>query len=249
MIEMHRELELLGAYALGALTEAEAAELTVHLEGCPLCRRELAELQQVRDLLDELPPEVLLDGPPSDGDLLLQRTLRQVREEERATVTGRGSGVADGRRRWLVALAAAGAAVVLAGGGILLGQRQPGQVVQAGPTVTTTAPAPTPSLPPGTRTVSATDPQTGATLAVTIKPAAGWVRLSAKVGGIPEGEECRLIVVGADGVRETAGSWLVSAAGEKDGTALESFALVAPAEVESVVVENFAGETFVTATV
>ena len=102
---------------------------------------------------------------------------------------------------------------------------------------------------PGTRTVTATDPQTGATLSVTIKPAAGWVRLSARVGGIPEGEECRLVVVGADGVRETAGSWRVSAAGERDGTALDSFALVDAAELESIVIENFAGKTFVAATV
>ena len=104
-------------------------------------------------------------------------------------------------------------------------------------------------MPPGTRTATATDPQTGATLDVTVIPAAGWVRLCVRAGGIPEGEECRLVVVGADGVRETAGSWRVSAAGERDGTPLASFALVDPAEVEAVVVENFAGETFVTATV
>ena len=46
MIEMHRETEQLGAYALGALDEAEAAELTAHLDGCARCRRELAELER-----------------------------------------------------------------------------------------------------------------------------------------------------------------------------------------------------------
>ena len=118
MIEMHRETEQLGAYALGALTEAEAAEHDWHLGGCPRCRRELAELEQVRDLLGELPPEALLDGPPADGDLLLQRTLRQVREEERAVVTGRSSsGAVLGRRRWLIAVAAAGVAVALPAAG------------------------------------------------------------------------------------------------------------------------------------
>ena len=64
MIEMHRETEQLGAYALGALDEHEAAEMAAHIEGCPTCRRELAELESVRDLLGELPPEAMLDGPP-----------------------------------------------------------------------------------------------------------------------------------------------------------------------------------------
>ena len=107
MIEMHRETEQLGAYALGALDEHEAAEMAAHIEQCPTCRRELAELESVRDLLGDLPPEAMLDGPPEDGELLLQRTLWQVRAETRSYQ----------RRRPLLAVAAAVAAIALLGAG------------------------------------------------------------------------------------------------------------------------------------
>ena len=231
MIEMHREIEKLGAYVLGALDEREAAELATHIEQCPICRRELAELESVRDLLGELPPEAMLDGPPEDGELLLQRTLWQVRAETRASQ----------RRRPLLAVAAAVAAIVLLGAGILVGQRISAPVVQ--PTV---APTPTVSTPvPGTRNATATDPTTGATLAVTVIPAAGWVRLTVKVDGIPAGEECRLVVVAKGGAREPAGTWRVSEAGEREGTPLASFALVDPAQIDAVEVENLDGRLFV----
>lgn len=110
----------------------------------------------------------------------------------------------------------------------------------------TVAPTPSVSTPvPGTRTATATDPTTGATLAVTVTPAADWVRLAAKVDGIPDGERCRLVVVAKDSTRVPAGSWLVSAAGERDGTSLPGAALVDPAEVDAVEVENLDGRVFV----
>lgn len=232
MIEMHAESEQLGAYALGALDEREAAAMAAHVAGCPRCTRELAELADMRDLLDELPPEALLDGPPNDGDLLLQRTLRQVRDETRRYA----------RRRPLLAAVAAVAAVVLLGGGVLVGQRLGSPVVQP-PIVT---PTPSVSTPvPGTRTATATDAGTGATLAVTVVPAAGWVRVNANVRGVPAGEDCELYVVAKDGTRKLAGSWLVSEAGERDGTSLPTFARVEPAQVAAVEVVNLDGRRFV----
>lgn len=46
-----------------------------------------------------------------------------------------------------------------------------------------------------------------------VVPAVGWVRVNAAVTGIPAGQQCRLIVLGRDGSRQLAGSWLVSTAG------------------------------------
>jgi RNA polymerase sigma-70 factor (ECF subfamily) len=80
-------------------------------------------------------------------------------------------------------------------------------------------------------------------------PAAGWVRVSATVTGIPAGQKCRLVVVGAAGDRQVAGSWLVSPKGEQDGTTLNGSALVDPAQVSAILVENTDGRQFVSAPV
>ena len=81
---------------------------------------------------------------------------------------------------------------------------------------------------------------------VAVTPAAGWVRVSATVGGIPAGEKCVIEVVGRDGSTAVAGSWLVSPAGEAGGTTLNGSALIDPEQVEAVRVVNTAGRQFVT---
>ncbi len=225
----------LGAYVLGGLSEAEARAVGEHVAGCADCRAEVDDLQRVAEALDEVPPEFFLDGPPdeSGAELTLQRTLREVR---RAGATG-------GRRRGLPGLAglAAAAAVVVAVGvaGVVVGR----QSAPEGAAPTPSAPAST--TVPGTVSAQATDPATGATMAVTLTPAAGWVRLTADVGGIPAGEECQIVVVGRDGGERVAGSWLVSESGAAEGTALDGFALVPPDEVRVVRVETLTGRRYV----
>src|ERR687898_3441684 len=82
-------------------------------------RSELAEL------LGEGPPEALLDGPP-DADLVLRRTLRQMRSET----------AAHRRRRRLPRLVAAAAVAALLAGGVAIGRAtapEPVVVNTAGP--------------------------------------------------------------------------------------------------------------------
>jgi anti-sigma factor RsiW len=227
------DTEALGAYVLGALDAEDVPALERHLATCPQCQGEFAAMQEARMVLHELPPEALLDGPPDGGDLLLQRTVRTVRTERGAVVR---------RRTISIALAAAVVAVVGIGGGILVGRATAPDNVIAEPTQT-------PTTVPGTRQVQATDATTGASMDLTVVPAAGWVRISAMVGGIPQGERCRIYVVARDGTRELAGSWLVSEAGEAKGTLLEGAALIAPNQVAAVEVENFSGRKFVRANV
>jgi anti-sigma-K factor RskA len=51
----HREiLELLGSYAVGALSAAERADVEWHVEGCVPCAAELAHVQRVADRLLDL---------------------------------------------------------------------------------------------------------------------------------------------------------------------------------------------------
>nr|WP_221380125.1 zf-HC2 domain-containing protein [Actinoplanes polyasparticus] len=221
----------LAGYLLEMLSEDEKAEADEHLAGCAECRAERDSLRQWSDQLGGVPEEMLLDGPPDDADLLLQRTLRQVRRES------------SGRRyrRLATVTSIAAAAVVLAiGGGVLVGR---GTAPESTPVA---QPSATLSVPAGAQLGSGTDAATGARMQVAVTPAAGWVRVTATVGGIPAGEKCVLEVVGRDGSTAFAGSWLVSPAGESGGTTLNGSALIDPAQVQSVRVVNTSGKAFVT---
>jgi anti-sigma factor RsiW len=217
------ETELLGAYVLGVLDGEEWESVRRHLDGCPYCRLEVEDLRTMEAALGEIPPEAFLEGPPPDGDLLLQKAIDQVRGEHR----GR-----QRRRSTRLAVAAVVIAVVALGGGLLAG-RLTGPDTGAAPVAAVA------------RTAAATDPGTGATLSVAVQPAAGWVRLRATVGGVPAGEECRLYAVARDGSRWQAGSWVA----EAGGTTLDGTALIAPDQIASVQAETYAGLVLVSATI
>lgn len=214
--------EQLTAYALGALDPAEAGAVHAHVSGCAECQHEVRQLTDLRAALDEVPPEAFLDGPPPDGDLLLQKTLRRAR--------------ASSPRRFspAIVVAAAAALVAVLAGGVLVGRE--------------TAPvagAPTTTVPPNARAAQVTDPDTGATMDVTLIPKAGWVWVTAEVSGIEAGARCELWVQPRSGEKLLAGSWLVSEQGASEGTRLEGTALVDPAEVASVEVSTTDGQTMV----
>lgn len=224
---------LLGAYVLGVLAAPERTDLEAHLAVCPACGAELVELEAVKGMLDEVPPEALLNGPPG-ADLVLQRTLRQMRAER---------GPAGWRRR---TLAVAVAAVLLAGGivtGVLVGR----STAPAAPVATGSAPpSPSATLPSGVRAGSTVDPTTHVRLTAQIIPAAGWIRIHATITGLPVGANCRLVVLGRDGQREVAGGWIVTARGSREGTPLDGSAAIAPADVTGVAVVDTAGRTYAT---
>lgn len=226
--------EQLAAYMVKLLDADDARSVEAHLVRCEQCRYELDELRMLDKALDHLPPEALLNGPPPDGDLLLQRMVRQVRQESAAPRS----------RRQLALVAAAVVAIAAVGAGsAVLGRTTAPETIVAAPA----APAPAASaLSPNSYVLAGVNPETGSAMTVTVSPAAGWVRLSATVEGVPAGEECLLVAVAQDGSTQIAGSWLVSPAGEADGTTLAGAALVAPDDLVSVRVENFDGREFVT---
>jgi hypothetical protein len=215
----------LGALALGLLDPARTRAVEQHLATCAACRRDLEDLTAVTELLGEVPPEALLEGPP-DGDLVLQRTLRQIRAET----------AAQRRRRIGARLAAAAAAVaVLAGAGVAVGRiTAPEPVVVAAPT----------GPVPGAVTLQGNGVP-GVTMTAVVAPAAGWVRVSTFVKGIKAGERCQVVVLTKDGRRAVAASWLTSARGERDGTQVDGAAIVAPDQVAGVAVQNETGTEFV----
>lgn len=227
----------LGAYALGALQPAEARVVHEHVAGCLDCQREVNELMTIRRALDQVPPEAFVDGPPEDGELLLQRTLRQVRAESSAPRRG----------RVVVAVAAAVAVALALGGGILLG-RQSVTTTASGPTTVTASPTPptATSTPTNAKLAQATDAATGTTMNLALEPKKGWVWVHVQVQNLPVGAQCELFVVPRDGEPILAGSWLVSKEGSTKGTRLEGTALIDPADVESVQVRTVEGQTMVT---
>ncbi|ADJ47818.1 hypothetical protein AMES_5993 [Amycolatopsis mediterranei S699] len=232
--ESHTQL---GAYALGALDPGEAADFERrHLQTCAQCRFDLNELVALRDSLDEVPPEAFLDGPPEGGDLLLQKTLRRVRDEEERVAPARSGG-----RRGLALVAAAVLVVAALGGGVLVGRQtaDPGLA----------APAPAPDAPPGTKNVEGRDPTTGVQLAAAVSPFQGWVKVDVNVKGVRAGEKCLLQVVTKEGNAVTAGSWQVSEKWENQGFRLDGSALVAPDDVKSVDIVTVDGRKLVSAQV
>jgi anti-sigma factor RsiW len=227
----------MAGYLMEMLTPEEKRAADEHLAGCAACREEIESLQDWSSALREIPDEMLLDGPPEDADLVLQRALRQVRQE---------AGGSRMRRLGVLTAAAAAIIVVAVGGGVILGR---GTATPDGTTPQAQGSTSATAVPPGTKVVAAADPGTGARINATITPAMGWVRLSATVAGIPAGEKCRLEVVGKDGSAILAGSWLVSPAGEANGTPLNGSALIDPSDVAAVRVVNTAGKQFVSVNV
>jgi anti-sigma-K factor RskA len=100
--------ELLGGYVLGALEPQEMSAIDRHLETCPECRREHAELAGVPALLEMLDTPDTAPGspPPQLEEAVLDRFAR-----ERRMLTPRQS---PRRRTWAVRLAVAGAAAAAA---------------------------------------------------------------------------------------------------------------------------------------
>jgi anti-sigma factor RsiW len=100
-LEHDQFAESLGAYALGALPEAESERLRLHLAGCREC---VAELDRLRAAVDALPASVLPIEPPGE----LKARLMEIVESEAALLRAAGE-AADRpppthpprRHRWL----------------------------------------------------------------------------------------------------------------------------------------------------
>lgn len=214
------DLADLGAHALGLLSAAEVKVLESHLAQCPDCRRESDELRATASVIAAVPPETFISEPPG-SDLALHRTLRQIRKE-----TG-----SPARGDHLLRAVAAAAVVVTA----LLGAAAIGR---------TTAPAL--EGPAATASTRVGEGSTGAiTMAASVTPAEGWVRVAAEVSGIPTGQRCSLVVVDRDGSQHVAASWVVGGREPGTGTTVYGSAIVAPEQVARVAVRNSAGSILV----
>jgi hypothetical protein len=122
-------MDEVGAYLLGALTDAERSAFERHLETCPECRHELERLRPAAELLPRSVDQV--EPPPS-----LKRSLMEVVEREAAPQRSRrplGERLLDKLRpvRPLVAAGALAVAALIGFGVAQLGGGDEGRTLQA----------------------------------------------------------------------------------------------------------------------
>lgn len=216
----------LGAYALGALEADEVREVDEHLATCAECRAELAELEEMKEFLGEVPPEAFLEGPPPDGDILLQRTLREVRTT---------APVPRKRSRWLTVAAAIVVVAGALGGGVLIGRQS-------------ADPADAPVA--GSKQVTATDATTGTTMATTVEPRAGWSWIQVQIIGLKAGAECQMLVTDKAGKTWVAGTWKVSEKSAREGKSQFAGGVLVPIDqVKNVEITTVQGQHVVTTTI
>ncbi|MFS8099581.1 zf-HC2 domain-containing protein [Lentzea alba] len=240
----------LGCYALGVLDAHESHGVEQHLMGCPSCRAQVADFRRIRTVLDEVPREAFLHEREADlpkpSDLVLQRALRQIRQESVIPQPR----VADPRprasprpvedlpepqhakpRRWPGYLAAAAVAAVVAFGGaaVFMQDQAPGTNIAT------------------TRTGEATAAG-GIRLVAEISPSSqDRYLVKAAINGLPALQKCKLVVVAKDGTKVEAFAWTSSEKGRVDGANVSGMVSVRPDQVKSIAVENAEGKTFVAA--
>ncbi|TCC44526.1 anti-sigma factor [Kribbella capetownensis] len=222
----------LGAYALGALEPDEVREVDEHLATCAECRTEVAELEEMKYFLGEVPPEAFLDGPPDGGELLLQRTLREVRQTAVEPAPVQAPPARKRTRTWLLAAAAVLVVAGALGGGVAIGRQ-------------TSEPAEVPVA--GSKHVNSSDVATGTTMATTVEPRAGWSWVMVQITGLKAGAECQMVVTDKSGKTWIAGSWVVSAKAAQEGSKFGGGVLVPLNQVRSVEIRTLQGEHVVTA--
>jgi len=227
--------EFLGAYVLGLVDDDERAAIEAHLATCASCRAEVAELSGLSDVLAAAPPdEVLADlaaleaadaptGAPGTDDLLLQRTLREMRRETRRS----------GRLRLVSAAAAVVAVAGLAGvGGIVLGSSEYGERIPI-------------AQGEHGRELKATDATTGVQLTAEIIPASAWTKLNVAVKGVAPGTMCQIVAVATDGRRDVAGSWIVGSPKPGAKRGVDGSTAIAPGDLARVEIIDGTGKRLV----
>ncbi|MER5425446.1 anti-sigma factor family protein [Streptosporangium roseum] len=243
----------LGAYVLGALEPEECVFVEAHLAECAGCRAEFEELTGVATFLGRVSEEdVAQVGSPPQA--VLDRLLSARVKRRRMT-------------RVLLSLAAS---VVLVGlGGTLWSATQSTRSAQDAASVS--APRPSlaetvapysakeraaPSSPDGDARLMLEDaaerPAKGSKgsvrATVTASPGEKATTLKVVLTGVAKGTRFRLDVVGVDGVRETAGNWIVDRAAYDSSGAFTGTTTIPPSGISKFEIVTAEGRMLVTAT-
>ncbi|MFC1429941.1 anti-sigma factor [Streptacidiphilus sp. N1-3] len=194
----------LGAYLLGALDPDERRAMELHVAGCEQCRAELVELAPLPGLLRHTPFEELPETAAAAESLspLREQSLpgpapAPVPVPELMPVPASGQVPVPAqhrrqRRRGLLTTAGLALAACVAGVAVYAA------VGRDNPSAPRTAAA---------ATWSATDPTTHVSASAAMIPEAWGTKFEVKLGGLPSGITCHMVVHAKDGRSETAGTW------------------------------------------
>ena len=171
----------LGVYLVGALDAEERAEVEAHLQECPACREELAELAGLPSMLERLSIDDFPLEPLPAPDDLFDRVAARAREEDEDRKRKELS-----RFRRLTAVAAAVVLIAVVSVGSLA-------VFHHGGTQT--------------RAAVFSHTQGAVTMRVALASQTSGTGLRVTVSGLPPNEHCWLIAVSKDGTRDVAGRW------------------------------------------
>lgn len=215
-----RDAELsLGSLAVGALEVEARADVGDHLAVCPICTATLAELEELAALLGRVSAteaEMVLGGsaPQPLPPLDLPNPAPAPAPGPRRV-----------RRRPVAVVSLLGAAMLAA------------FMLIAAPFAS--------EGPPADRLTQAraTDPQTHVRASVTMQPVEVGTELTLRLSGVPTRQACQLVVVGNDGRRSVASSWLATYAGTAEVTGTTS---LSRSQIAQLVVATPDGRVLVT---
>ena len=179
----------LGVYVIGALEPIDRVGLEQHLETCPSCRDELAELAGLPGLLGHVDLADAVDDEPAAPPELLERLLATAASERRTAGRWRVLAAAS-----VVAIASAGAAAAAAQ--IAESNHRPASAVGF--------------------VIRGCDPATHVCGRITTVPKGWGSAVRVQLTGVAQGETCSLVVVSRSGQREVAASWKVTYTGNVD---------------------------------
>ena len=206
--------------------------LREHVQLCPPCADELAEIASLRGLLATV-RDASLTQVEAPSELMLPRLMSEVSRRRR-------------RVRWAAAATAAAVVAIAIPLAFSLG-RTDGRATGASarPSVRVSAPAPSASDPGEVNaakaysTGEATDPVTGARAEVSVQNADWGSRIEVEVYGVPGGTQCRMVVVDTNGTKVESGSWTIPPGGYADGQTFPETVMTSPEDVRAVeIVDN-----------
>ncbi|MEV0967004.1 anti-sigma factor family protein [Microtetraspora glauca] len=223
----------LGVYVLGALDTEETAEVEAHLDDCPDCLAELAELSGLPPLLARVSEEDIrhaADPPREMLDRLLAATVRRRRRSRVMLALAASVVVAAlGGTTWATTVAQRAADSSAGGSSTVSTMARPEEAASAaadsaaadigaggmGDVARKTQPSGASDEP--VRTLVAPTVKSAkrgnVELRVELTPGEGGTRVVATVTGLRSGVVCHLTAVGKDGTVSGVASWKATAQG------------------------------------